>query len=355
MSRVPVALVAGGVAALTLVAGVTLGPRAPRLSDDRTGDSALAARIEQLAEGGVHHTLTAAVVTREGTVFAGLGADETTTVEIGSITKTLTSLLLAQAVEDGTVDLDDQAGRYLDLGSQSFTLGELASHRSGLPRLEPGLAAAVRSASFSLLGRDPYTNDVDDLVAAARDADVSGEGTVAYSNFGVAVLGQAVAAARESSYADLLERDVFEPLGMTASDAPVTKEALAADAPRGLAGSGRPAEPWTMNAEAPAGGVRSTAADMARYAKALLTADPALGVDPATTLDPRFDDGDRRIGLAWFTETLGDRAITWHNGGTGGYSSMLALDREAGSAVFVSGDTTSSVDEIALKLLEEAR
>lgn len=355
MSRVPIALVAGGVAALTLVAGVALGPRAPRLSDDRTGDTELAERLEELAEGGVHHILTAAVVTPEGTRFAGLGADETTTVEIGSITKTLTSLLLAQAAEDGAVDLDAPAAGYLDLGDQPFTLAELASHRSGLPRLEPGLEATVRSATSGLLGRDPYTNDVDDLVAAARDADVSGEGTVAYSNFGVAVLGQAVAAARGSSYADLLERDVFDRLGMTASDAPVTKEGLPPDAPRGLAGSSRPADPWTMNAEAPAGGVRSTAADMARYAEALLTADPALGVDPATMLDPRFDDGDRRIGLAWFTETVGDRTVTWHNGGTGGYSSMLALDREAGTAVFVSGDTTASVDEIALQLLEEAR
>lgn len=353
MSRRRIPLIAGGVAVAALVAGVLLGPEAPRLSGERTGDIELADRIADLAAGGHHRQLTAAVVTPDGTRFAGLGADRTTSVEIGSITKTLTTLLLAQAAEDGVVSLDDRAADHLDLGDQDFTLEELASHRSGLPRLEPGLPATIRMMVAQVLAKDPYTNDVDELVAAARDAGTSDEGTVDYSNFGVAVLGQAVAAARGTAYEDLLETDVFSSLGMTSSSAPITPDALPDDAPRGLAASGRAADPWTLHAEAPAGGVRSTAEDMAVYASALLENDPALGVDAAVILDPRHEDGDRRIGLAWFTEQRGDRTLTWHNGGTGGYSSMLVLDREAGVAVFISGDTTASVDELAFELLEE--
>ncbi|PPI16051.1 hypothetical protein C5D04_06335 [Rathayibacter sp. AY1D2] len=94
---------------------------------------------------------------------------------------------------------------------------------------------------------------------------------------------------------------------------------------------------------------------MARYAQALLTDDPALGVSAASVLDPRFDADGARIGLGWFTSESEDGgSVTWHNGGTSGYSTMLAMDRERGVAVFVNGDTASSVDELGLRLLERA-
>lgn len=344
--------VAAGLA--TVVAGWIAMPSAPHLSDARTGDPAIADRLADLASGQGHHELSAAVITPEGTRFAGLGADERTEMEIGSITKTMTSLLLAQAAEDEVLRVDDPAGEYLDLGAQTFTLEDLATHRSGLPRLEPGFRSFLAGYWAQLRAGDPYTNDVDQLVTAAREAGVSDVGTVSYSNLGVSTLGQAVAAARGETYRELVEHDVFDALGMGDTSLPETPENLADDAPRGHTASGRTAQPWTLHAEAPAGGVRSTASDMARYAEALMADDPALGVPAATLLDPRFDAGDgESIGLAWFTSEFDGRQVTWHNGGTGGYSSMLAIDREAGTAVYLAGDTTASVDAIALELLSE--
>lgn len=340
---------------LVLGAGVAGAPRPPTPSSQHTGDAAVAGRLAELAAGGAHHHLTAAVVTPERTVFGGLGADERTSVEIGSITKTMTSLLLAQSIASGTVRADDRAATHLDLGDQPFTLEELAGHRSGLPRLVPGVGATLAALRDQILLRDPYTRTVPELVAAARGASLSGRGEFHYSNLGAAVLGQAVAAAEGTSYRDLVHDRVLEPLGMTDSYAPLTRDGLRPGEPRGRTTSGRVAAPWTLHAEAPAGGIRSTAADMARYARALLTGDPALGVPPATVLDPRWDAGqDRQVGLAWITRTVDGRAVTWHNGGTGGFRSMLALDRAAGTAVFVAGDTTADVDEIALALLAEA-
>ncbi|WP_156819682.1 hypothetical protein [Pseudonocardia sp. HH130630-07] len=48
---------------------------------------------------------------------------------------------------------------------------------------------------------------------------------------------------------------------------------------------------------------------------------------------------------------IGDRVVTWHNGGTGGHRTMLALDREAGEAVVVLNDTDRWIDEQAIALL----
>ena len=52
-------------------------------------------------------------------------------------------------------------------------------------------------------------------------------------------------------------------------------------------------------------------------------------------LQPVADAGESRIGLAWMTTQVSGRTLTWRNGGTGGYRSMLALDRATGQAVLV--------------------
>src|SRR5688500_18273317 len=68
-----------------------------------------------------------------------------TIFEIGSITKTFTTTLLADMARDGLVALDDPVQRHLPAGvrmpvrGRPITLEDLATHRSGLPRLPKGL------------------------------------------------------------------------------------------------------------------------------------------------------------------------------------------------------------------------
>ena len=45
-----------------------------------------------------------------------------------------------------------------------------------------------------------------------------------------------------------------------------------------------------------------------------------------------------------------EQTLTWHNGGTGGYRSMLALDRGTGQAVLVLNSSTRWVDDPGLQL-----
>ncbi|MFZ4843482.1 serine hydrolase domain-containing protein [Mycetocola saprophilus] len=355
MNRQGIIALGTGVAAL-LIGSLAL-PNVLAPSTEKTGDQALATRLSELAaestEGQYHH-LSAAIITPEGTTFAGLGADENTEMEIGSVTKTMTSLLLAQAAQSGAVALDDRAGDHLPLGDQPFTLEDLATHRSGLPRIDLSGGNIANLLWSQVHASDPYSLSVDELAAVVREAPLEKPGTVSYSNMGVGTLGQAVAAAQGLSYRELLQRDVFDRLGMTASSLPVTPDNLGPDARGGYTETGRPAKPWTVGAEAPSGGARSTATDMARYARALLTDDAALGIPAATVLDPRHEVGEGAdIGLAWFVTQDEGRTITWHNGGTGGHRTFLVLDREARKAVYVIGDTTASVDGIGLALLRE--
>jgi CubicO group peptidase (beta-lactamase class C family) len=63
-----------------------------------------------------------------------------TQYEIGSLTKTFTASLLADAIRRGEVSADMKVGALLPLGDApvaGVTLAELASHRSGLSALRP--------------------------------------------------------------------------------------------------------------------------------------------------------------------------------------------------------------------------
>jgi len=108
------------------------------------------------------------------------------------------------------------------------------------------------------------------VLAIARNATLTKYGGFVYSNLGVALLGHALAAAARMDYAQMLQERVFTPLGMTESSLPLTVENLPAGEPTGYSAAGIAEAPWAIDGWAPAGGARSTAADMARYAQALL-------------------------------------------------------------------------------------
>jgi len=60
----------------------------------------------------------------------------------------------------------------------------------------------------------------------------------------------------------------------------------------------------------------------------------APGID---ALRPRADFAPDRIGWAWLSrpDPVTGRTVVWHNGGTGGFTSFLGVDRQAGVAVVV--------------------
>lgn len=338
-------------AALAVLLGLLVRPHMPALSTDESGDAALLDRARPLFADGGHHRVSVVEIHGESTRTAHFGADDSTSYEIGSVSKSLNGLLLADMIERGEVSEDTELGTLLDLDgapAASVTLAELASHRSGLPRLSPRLRDAAGIWAATLTGRDPYRFDVAALVDQVAAADTSGRGEVAYSNMGGAVLGQALAARAGTDYADLLRARVLGPLGMDATVLPAAAGELPAGAIVGTNDKGRPADPWLARAYAPAGGVRSTPGDMAVLARSLLFGDPP----GAGAMEPSWDDGDGgRVGLGWFVDDHDGTEVTWHNGGTGGFSSMVVLDRGGGRAVVVLADTAAGVEGQARDLL----
>ena len=330
----------------------TLGRASPSGLGPATGDPDLIACVTRLLrDGGVRDRVSVVHLDDGVLTQAHYGAASDTVYEIGSITKTMTALLFAQAIESGRLSPETTLGRLLDLESSpvaNATLEELASHRSGLPRIAARHKDRLHAIVAVLRHRNPYTANVATLLAQARAANITGRGDFSYSNLGFALLGQALAANAGVEYRQLLDRELFERLGMRQSTTPLTADDLPSDAPTGRNGNGASEQAWTMNAYAPAGGVRSTPADLARYAQALLEG-RAPGI---SALDPRWGAGNgTRVGYAWFTHRIGEATVTWHNGSTAGFSSMLALDRDHNAAVVLLANTAGALDEIAIRLL----
>ncbi|OUC93245.1 serine hydrolase domain-containing protein [Streptosporangium minutum] len=342
------AAVAAGLAALIAFA---VAPTPPRLGTATTGDRALAEAVREAAGSDGYRALSVALVENGVIRTAGVGdtggpvprpVDASTPFEIGSVPKAFTGMILADMAARDSLDPRSPVPGLKD----SITYEELTSHRSGLPRLPGGLGMLARGIAANYSHGNPYGGqDVSDVREAAGSAGLSGRGEVSYSNLGVAVLGNALAERAGLPYPELLKRRVLEPLGMraTTTSTPVTGRA------HGYTGAGHEADPWVGTGYLPAGiGVWSTSADLARLADAMLKGG-APGADAAT---PRFtQDRTRRIGYGWFTTKTEKGQVTWHNGGTGGFSAYVGLDRDSRRGVVVLGNTDKGVDHVGLRLL----
>ncbi|KAF5293288.1 hypothetical protein FQR65_LT20109 [Abscondita terminalis] len=336
-------------AVAVLLAGILVFPRPPALATPATGDPELVDRVRSLLteNPGTRDRLSIAVVDGDRVTEAHFGATADTEYEIGSVTKTMTASVFADMIRTGDVSADTRLGEVFDLKgapAADITLEQLATHSSGLPRLPLTPEAVVSSLLFLIRANDPYGSTVPELVADARAAE-PGPNTFEYSNFGFALLGQALATRAGTDYPTLLRERILDPLRMSDTFAPTSMADLQANAPTGYTQGGRPNDPWTLGADAPAGSVRSTTADMVRYLRAQLDGSAPGGAATKARADAGPTD---RIGFAWIS--TGD--ITWHNGGTGGFSSWVSFDRTTGRGVVVLSNTAVSVDEIGLALMD---
>lgn len=281
---------------------------------------------------------------------AGL-APERVLFEIGSITKVVTALLLGQTVLEGKVTLDDPIAQHLprDLvlapATAALTLGQLATHTSGLPRLPTNFRPANPA--------DPYADyDVAQLYAFLRDyrPEKPAPQPADYSNLGFGLLGHLLERIHGQTYAELLAQRITGPLGLR--DTVIT---LNADQQARFATpySGSTAvSPWRLGALSGAGAIRSTAADLARFAQALLAKEKNPLTDAWGFIrEPRAPFGARpaQIGLAILLARRGDDLVYHHSGGTGGFRTYLELlpARNRATVLLLNNDTLEPASDVA--------
>jgi len=259
-----------------------------------------------------------------------------TVFEIGSISKVFTSTLLATKVAAGQLQLADPVKKHLPQSCRSdktasITLEMLATHHSGLPRMPSN-----HEPQYYKLKPVGYTrNDLCDYLINADELSQVGI-EYSYSNLGMGLLGVILETNSGQSLNALLNRNIFDKLGLDnsgigASNVDASKLA------QGHHGVIRtPASP--NGALDGAGAVLSTAQDLIKFMRAHFK-------DKKTPLDNAFDltlasrksawEGTE-IGLGWHIQENDLGEITyWHNGSKGGFHGFIAMDIHKKKAIVV--------------------
>jgi CubicO group peptidase (beta-lactamase class C family) len=307
----------------------------------------------------------AAALTRDGSLVwrgsAGSASGESGTrptdlqYRIGSITKTMTAVLVLQLRDEGRLGLNDPLSGYLPelatASGRALTLRQLLSHSSGMAAEPPGAWwERVEGGSF------------EQLVAALEGATPAFEPgtTFHYSNAAFGLLGEVVARVADRPWFECLSHRVLEPLGMlrTSYD-PFPPHARGYSvAPYSPLLTEEPATDTA--AMAPAGQVWSTVLDLATYADFLITGHRDVlslsTLEEMSTLQSgtHLDGLSSGYGLGLRLSTGGSGTLVGHTGSMPGFQAALFVDRprRTGAVLLANSTTGLATDRVASSLME---
>jgi D-alanyl-D-alanine-carboxypeptidase/D-alanyl-D-alanine-endopeptidase len=282
-----------------------------------------------------------------------------TSSHVASVTKAITATLAVRLQEDGVVDLDDPVAEHLPpdvaittdpaLGA-TITLRQLASHTSGLPRHVLGSVQSVEGR-YALEPERLY-----ELLARAELQYDPGTDEV-YSNLGFGLLGHALARAAGSSFEQLVEELLCEPLGMARTGIhPEADDRVATGYDEGE--PRLPDDHGYRMRMAASGGLITTAPDLARFLTAqmepgLLSAEGLRELHTPTRL---ADGSPAYTALGWTVRPRVSAGVTLQkNGARNNASAWMGFAPEHGvGAVVITNCGGPQVDPIGIWLLERS-
>ncbi len=271
--------------------------------------------------------------------------------EIGSVTKTFTGLLLANAVVENKILLNDPVNKYLPkniptikFGNDTLKVMHLSNHSSGLPPLPDNFGAT------DLI--NPYKDyDETKLLIYLNNATLSrkpGE-KFEYSNLAVGLLGYILEVTYKMPFYKLVAKFITSNTGMSN-----TKQfLLKTDSSLFVQGYTTDLEiqsQWDFKALAAAGCLRSNVTDMLKYAELNLA--PPKNLEAAVYLSHQqtFEAGQQQIALNWFIQNWGWGNLLWHGGQTGGYKSFFSINKSTKNAIIILSNTGIGNDDAGVQL-----
>lgn len=310
------------------------------------------ASLDGLVRAIMHKTgvpgISVAVVHDDNVVFLkGYGVrntrtkapvDADTIFELASVSKTVGASVVAAEVGRGVVKWSDPVAKYVHgftladpwVGSH-VTIGDMYAHRSGLPDhaadlLEDlGFSRAEGIARLRFYPLDPFRI------------------TYHYTNFGMTAGAQAVADAAGESWEQLSHDRIYAPLGMTHTSSRFVDyhdSPNHADLHVRVGSSWQPLHVRDADAQSPAGGVSSSARDMASWMRFEL----ANGVfNGKRIVDEKALEATRSPNLLSNPLSTPDSRGSFYGYGTGISSDQAGRVRWSHSGAFALGAATTYV------------
>lgn len=280
--------------------------------------------------------------------------------ELGSVTKVFTAQLIMQLVHNGQLELDAPIEEYLPvapLGNSyqgaHINTKHLLMHTSGLesgpsPLVLPYIKALLLSPKNPnrFIKAKHYYKYWSDF-----ELDYTPGEQWVYNNAGYGLLGEILINHYQQSWAEILQAQLLQPLGMLRTYTRIPKEA-AEKLVVGITNKGKRAKTWDMNFIDPAGTIKSNVDDMLRYMQAQL-APSTMGLPwLASAQEPmgysiRMPEGklweQNSMGLGWWHNLeQAHLPFLWHGGSSGGYNAFIGIHPPTGKAVVVLGNLSSS-------------
>jgi serine-type D-Ala-D-Ala carboxypeptidase/endopeptidase len=280
-------------------------------------------------------------------------------IEIGSVSKTFTGILLAKLVFDGKIDYRKAVSEYLPdnlfipgLGGKEITCYQLATHGSGLPRLPNNLVKRNPLNPYA----DYSCADMYDFLSSYVLPREPGE-EYEYSHLGFGLLTSALEHVSSRSYEDLVVKEICKHLGM--NNTYITLKEGSTN-PRAIPFNGLlQANYWDYLALTGSGALKSTMEDMTRFVQAHMgiTKHPLQdAMDLASTGQYPSRTPFTSVGFGWHVKELPTKNIAWHNGASGGFRCMVAFDAKDQKAVIMAVNNSDvDVMDLTFRLLDDTQ
>jgi len=251
--------------------------------------------------------------------------DVETRFRVGSVTKPFTATLVLRAVEQGLLGFDTRVREYFPdkttAAVNQVTISQLLSHTSGVIDY-PDVAG------FEYNG-ERLKHSREEMLQLFIDAPLRfPPGTdQRYSNFGYFLLGYLLERLTGKSYASLLQRQIFDPLGMKNSSAAENKQLVARRAAGYYVQDGITynALPFDTSIVMGAGDIISTADDLLRFDQALYSDQLLSETMRRFLFIPRMPEKDN-YAYGWYVRLPSRHpGPDWarHSGSINGFSSLL--------------------------------
>ncbi|RJE71263.1 hypothetical protein BGP78_20810 [Pseudoalteromonas sp. MSK9-3] len=273
--------------------------------------------------------------------FHGDGVHGNSLFEIGSVSKPLFALLASQLVMDEIWSLEAPLSEVLgkDFEHHNYSLKQLLTHRSGLPRLPKNL--------FPQSIDDPYASFDTKAMTQALMMPIGHKGNYVYSNFGYGVLGWQMAKELGVTQLAMMQKHVFNKLRMAHATLSLTGEVV--HKLQGHDHFGDPVSNWHFDSLVGAGGVLASAADMANWISAYWKKED-VDIKTKSILKASLTSlsDDMVYGFS-----KGQNGRYFHDGKTAGFSAMVVFDpiQQLGVIVLVGGERNTN--NIAMSLFSQ--
>lgn len=288
--------------------------------------------------------------------------------EIGSLTKLYTTLIFQDLVEKGKLDPNSPVQRFLPdsvnlstKGPNPIRLRHLATHTSGLPRLDKDYFYE-RSQDIYRISQNPfksYTKTnlyqfLDEVIPFAKPGE-----KLLFSNMGMGLLGHILEKVTDKSYKKLVG-EYTDKMGLADTKINLKTSTRKRFLLPGFNRRKRKMPYWDFKVLAPVGALKSTPNDMLRFLKISMgTIETPL--TPVVQKAQKIRDSGNlkdmknvKVGFGWFKgprQIRGDKAY-WHNAQTGGFSSFIAFLPEQNQGVVVLANTNGGVAGVAFRVLK---